>query len=60
MLDFIWASLRDCADAQAGLCLCCLHTTEDRFSHVVAHLSYDFKITLKSHYVHNNVMDLIS
>ena len=28
----------DCADAQAGLRLCCLQTSEDRFSRVEAHI----------------------
>ena len=30
-------------DAQAGMLLCCLQTTEDRFSHVKAH----FRMILK-------------
>ena len=28
----------DCADAQAGLPLCCSQTSEDRFSHIEAHI----------------------
>ena len=30
------ANNKDCADAQAGLRLCCLQTPEDRFSRVEA------------------------
>ena len=32
------ALIRDCADAQAGLHLCCTHTLEDRFSRDKAHI----------------------
>ena len=34
----------DCADAQAGLCLCCSQTPEDRVSRVEAHIIAVFMI----------------
>ena len=38
----------DCADAQAGLCLCCSQTPEDRFSRVEAQLCILWSIILET------------